>query len=574
MSALADATPGAAVVPLAEPVRAWRGDLGPLVVAVLATLAVWAPRLSGPIDLRYDAGVYYVLGTSLAEGRGYRLLNEPGEIEAIQYPPLLPLVVAAHQKMLGTSDPVVVGSWLRKSFCGLSAALALATYAVARLYLDRAAALLAALVSSLSLYTYFLSDLLFAELPFTLASALFILACRSTGRFAAPLAGLLAVSGYLLRSAGLALLAAWVGEAILRRRLRQAALRGMVALAPVVLWHAHVQRVVSSPSYGNPAYAYQRAPYQYYNVSYAENAVLVDPFRPEQGRAALRELPSRTIRNARALAPRLGEIVSAPRNFWTIALRGLAPLVGASRVPWRLTVACLVLLGLGATLGIASLARGGEILVPLYVAASLALVALTPWPAQFLRYVAPLAPFLAVGLLRAVVDGLRWLDGCGTRLRLAGRLGVGVAGVSLAALQAFTLHQNFRRYHVEVRYASRTGVGSTGRLLYYDEAWREFDAALAWLNRDAGPGDVVATSAPHWTHLRTGLKAVMPPFEPETGTAQRLLDSVPARYLVVDDLAFADMSRHYGASVARARPDLWTPVYSGEGGLRIYRRAD
>jgi hypothetical protein len=300
--------------------------------------------------------------------------------------------------------------------------------------------------------------------------------------------------------------------------------------------------------------------------------VLVDPFRPEQGRSTLRELPLRTLRNGRALAPRLGEIVSVPRNFWTIALRKLAPLVGATRVPWRLTVACLVLLGLGAMLGIASLARRGELLVPLYVVASLGLVALTPWPAQYLRYVSPLAPFLAVGLVRAAVDGIGRLDRAGSRLRAGGRLVLGMAGVAVGVLQAFTLDQNFRRYQSEVAYADRSGARSFGRLLYYDDAWREFDAALEWLKADARGGDVVATSAPHWTYLRTGLKAVMPPFEADPETAQRLLDSVPARYLIVDGLAFADMSRHYGAPVAKARPDLWTPVYAGDRGLRVYRR--
>ena len=48
-------------------------------------------------------------------GRGYRLLNEPGEIEAVQYPPLLPAIVAVHQLVLGTSDPTTVGRWLRLS---------------------------------------------------------------------------------------------------------------------------------------------------------------------------------------------------------------------------------------------------------------------------------------------------------------------------------------------------------------------------------------------------------------------------------------------------------------------------
>ena len=32
-------------------------------------------------------------GTSIAEGKGYRLLNEPGEIKAVRQPPLLPAFV-------------------------------------------------------------------------------------------------------------------------------------------------------------------------------------------------------------------------------------------------------------------------------------------------------------------------------------------------------------------------------------------------------------------------------------------------------------------------------------------------
>ena len=57
-----------------------------IVLAILLAMAVliWLPRLEGPIDLRWDGGVYYILGTSLAEGKGYKLLNEPGEIDAMR----------------------------------------------------------------------------------------------------------------------------------------------------------------------------------------------------------------------------------------------------------------------------------------------------------------------------------------------------------------------------------------------------------------------------------------------------------------------------------------------------------
>jgi hypothetical protein len=87
----------------------------------LLVVALWIPRFHGLIDLRWDGAVYYELGTSLAEGKGYRLLNEPGEILGNQYPPLFPLIIAAYQIVLGTSDPNVVGQFLRWIFqCGVT----------------------------------------------------------------------------------------------------------------------------------------------------------------------------------------------------------------------------------------------------------------------------------------------------------------------------------------------------------------------------------------------------------------------------------------------------------------------
>ena len=68
----------------------------------------------------------------LAEGKGYRLLNEPGEIEATQYPPLLPLVIAAHEWVLGSRDVIVIGHALRITFFLIYIAFTLAVYVLLR----------------------------------------------------------------------------------------------------------------------------------------------------------------------------------------------------------------------------------------------------------------------------------------------------------------------------------------------------------------------------------------------------------------------------------------------------------
>src|SRR4051812_10355422 len=102
--------------------------------ALLCILAVmaWLPRASGPIDLRWDGGAYYILGTSITHGQGYRLLNEPGSPNTTLHPPLLPMFVAVHQLLLSTADPLVVGRALRASACLLFALQALAIYVLLR----------------------------------------------------------------------------------------------------------------------------------------------------------------------------------------------------------------------------------------------------------------------------------------------------------------------------------------------------------------------------------------------------------------------------------------------------------
>ena len=224
-------------------------------IAVIAlALLLWAPRLSGPIDLRWDAGVYYLLGTSLAKGEGYRIASEPGSPEALQYPPLLPALVALHQWALATTDPAIVAPRLRGSYAALFVIYSLVVLALAKRYLSPGFALAATALCLLHIMTIFLSDLLFAELPFAVISVVFVLVAarglpmsrawvRETVSFA------LATAGFFLRTMGVVLLAAWVMEALIRRRWQLAVGRGALALIPIIVWQAHMARVRASDEY-------------------------------------------------------------------------------------------------------------------------------------------------------------------------------------------------------------------------------------------------------------------------------------------------------------------------------------
>jgi hypothetical protein len=554
--------------------RRWR-DLLSCAVLVLLWVAVWIPRLRGPIDLRWDASAYYILGTALAEGKGYRLLNEPEEIEAVQYPPLLPLIVAAQERALGSVDYLPVGSRLRLLFFVLSGVYLLAAYAVLRLFLAPPYALLGTALTAFSFESFLHpSDALYAELPFALTSMLFLL-CHLRGgwRGSGVAAGVLGAAAYLLRTAGIALLAAWVAESLLRRQFRQALVRGMVAAVPVLLWQSHVWRVTASEQYRRPAYSYQRAPYYYANVSYAENGRLADPFRPELGNSRPSDLPRRVLWNLMAVPGALGEstwVSSSSPDWFREKVRTR---LGLELPPNRLVADFLIVLGGVIVVGAALFAVSKRSFLPLYFGLTIALISLTPWPGQFWRYLAPLTPISALFLIHALLAaGARLARGGTSWGRTAGSFVVTVPLAGMLIVSCMVAG-SFLRNVPTVRHSDAHGNALTYRPLIYGGDWQVLDPALEWLSRHAGPGAVIASAVPHMTYLRTGHRAVLPPMETDPDRALRLMDEVPVSYVLLDEFDEPGISRRYAEPAIEHTSAGWRLVYATPGGgARVYER--
>lgn len=555
---------------------AWKPAWSYAAIVMLALL-LWVPRWAGPIDLRYDAAVYYVLGTSLAEGKGYRLLNEPGAPEGVQYPPLLPAAIAAVQKLAGTGDADVVAVWLRRGYALLFVGFAVAVLALARRFLPPLAALVAAALCVAQPNVYLVSDVLFTELPFTTAvvgMALVLQARRLAERTALRegAAFALGAAAFLLRSAGIAVLAAWVGEAVLRRQWKLAVGRAALAALPVLAWQAHVARVTASEDYERPAYAYQRADYQFYNVPYAENMALIDPFRPELGRATAGDWAARIGANLAAMPSALGEAVSGNAGFWRALVRGVGEeqvrearwLNGVARFP--LWVLCGFVVAGAVVLG-----RRREWLVVLFAAGSVALVCTTPWPGQFARYVTPIVPFFTIAAvlgMAAAVDYLRAQPRVLTR-RL--RWSVVALGGLVLTLQANGARVLFQERHREP--ATRVdGAGIMApRLFFYGRTWTEWQKAMDWTAQQASRDDVVATTSPHLLFLKTGLRAVMPPMEADPAKARVLLADAGVTWAIVDGLTFLDITRRYAQPALEGDPAKWERAMTF-GSAIVYRR--
>jgi hypothetical protein len=509
-------------------------------VVVALALLLWVPRLSGPIDLRWDAGVYYVLGTSLATGQGYRILSEPGAPEALQYPPLLPAIVALHQRVLGSINPAVVGPWLRLSFAALFLCYGLAALALARRYLRAGFAVIAVALSLLQVNTLFVSDLLFTEVPFALVSVLFVLVAVD-GRFASrpwlreALSFLLVSAGFLLRTAGVALLAAWVLESLVRRQWRLTVIRVLLSIIPVLMWQAHVTRVRGSYEYAHPAYEYQRAPYQFYNVSYAENVGPTGSAHAGSLYARGGALALRMAKNTCLLGKRLGEAVSNSEGYWRQLLwRAEESSLGHRIIPPRLLLVPIIALSLLVIGGMGVLLYRRAWLIPLIVGISLALICTTPWPDQFQRYLVPVMPFLAIGVVLAIYQAFFALRRSTKRAAVIGQLSLG--GVLLLALivqiQAVVDLFSVRKREGATFLPGRGFVGP--HLFFGDPLWRGWEQAVAWINEHSPPDAIAATPYCHLFYLRTGRHAVTPPVEPDPARTRQLLEGVPVSYVIVD----------------------------------------
>ena len=532
-----------------------RPDIAAAVLVVGVAVALWLPRTRGPIDLRWDAGVYYILGTSLAEGHGYRLLSEPGQIRAVQYPPLLPAIVAVHERLLGTSDPTTVGVWLRRTAFVVFVAFAVVLLWFFRSHLPMPEAVLGAAVSLLTMHLWFLSDTLFPEVWFGLATLLFLIFVRKRGA-AQVAAYAFALASYALRTVGVAAFVVWVADSVIRRRFREAAIRAMLALVPMVAWQGYVAMVEHSDEYTHPAYEYQRAPYMFYNVSYARNLALRDPFDPQKGSV---KLVRRVARDSLELSTSLGEILTIKRGYLEYGLQlvfgggAAAHRMIAAGVLGALWIVGLVLVGGGIVLQL----RHGDWPAPLYLLVYLGALSVTPFPAQYLRYLAPVA---ALPVLSALV-----------LLRMRGTRTTLLAFVPTLFLQLALVTHVYAREYEPVAYRDACDRPVAYSLFFYSASDRDFDDAVGYLRSHAHAPQIVAAGTPHWVYLRTGLQAVMPPFEHDPPKAQHLLERVPVDYLLVGRDVIE--SQRFTVPVVQTFPERWERVYSGTAGSwTVYRR--
>ena len=495
---------------------------------ITSRLQYWLPWLVGaltlvaavhaidplPVGVFYDDAQYVVLGKSLATGQGYRFLNLPGAPLGTHFPPGYPALLALLWRVSPTfPENVALMKFANAILLGV---VAMVTYRFAHrtLALPSGLAAAASLAGAATIPSLLLSSSIMSE-PLFMALLLPVLVwseretsdSRETSSIGSPLLlGTVAGALALVRTHGIALVAAIVVAYFVRRRRREAALATAAALMAVAPW------LVWVAAHNGALPPLVRGAYGSY-VSW-----LVSGFR-EQGFHLL--------------------VVTLPDNvatIWMSIVRSIVP-----DVHWSLDVLVGCVFFALTAIGARTCWRRARV-TTLFVIFYFAIVVV--WPFSPLRFVWGIWPlvmlFPAVGLATAwSTSAVRQnAQRRGALIAATVALSVGILGFNVRGYEHAWWSSN-ARYHA-----------------------RRVLPQLAWVARATRPGDVIASDAEAAVYLYTGRLAVpitsftageyareRTPVE-QTQIVSQLLDQYHPHYVLATSPQVIDAA----ARLSRSRP--------------------
>lgn len=346
------------------------------IIFLVAYNYIYDPKL----DLNGDNVNYYLLGRSIAHGKGYTQLARADEPPAHHFPPGYPALIAVVFTLVSENVAAV------KLFNGLLLIFAawLLYILVRRITADQQVAFAVALMVLLNTHFLRSATIMMSEVPFFFFSLLtFYLFLRlnlEQNQLRRPgfylFLACLSLT-YYIRTLGITLFGGIMLYLLIQRRWKYLAILPVSYIALALPWVIRGQQQGGS--------------------SYIGQLLAVNPYRPELGRAGLGDIITR-----------LGNNIT--RYVTTEIPNGLLPFIPAdyqstTGVQWVLGLALCALVGYG----IYRLEPRYRLLISGYLAGTGVILLL--WPDVWFgtRFLLPVIPFLLVGLLTALSDLLRRL---------------------------------------------------------------------------------------------------------------------------------------------------------------------
>jgi hypothetical protein len=217
-----------------------REQFAPLLLALLAILAVVVNIEPFPVGVYQDDGIYTVLAKSLATGHGFRYLHLPDAPNATHYPPLYPLFLAG----LWTAFPsfpanITLFKFANAAFLGVAAFMAL-RFARRQVGMSHWTAILSAGAFTICAPLVLHAVMVLSESMFLAALFPVLIACeraaRTGNRRDALIAGAAAGALALIRTVGAVAIPATALVLAIRKRWVPAALVWLAGLAVMLPW--------------------------------------------------------------------------------------------------------------------------------------------------------------------------------------------------------------------------------------------------------------------------------------------------------------------------------------------------
>ena len=382
--------------------NAARANAAAIVLSAIAA-AIYALRLDDAAGLIVDDAWYILLAKALASGEGYRLISSATVAVMPAVPPGFPAVLApvfllvpAFPDNLALLKLISIAAMAGVGVC------CWIDFTRHRGVPNAQATLLAGIVVLTPAFVFLATSTVMAECVFTVALMLAVLAVErvirqeSTQFRAAMLAGVSLAAVVLIRSAGVAAIAAAIAYLLLHRRWHQLAVCAMTAAVCVLPWQLYAADNAPSASDsfahgGTIAYSYRE---------------LLQMARPGDVRATVTpgEAVVRGVTNVAGIAARDVGAIIAPVLFRGAHESGQEVVsVGASgrgsmgAAPGTIVIS--LMLSLGIVAGVVR-SRAWFSLPALVVAATVAIIAAVG--AETYRYVVPLTPFLVLFFWRGL----------------------------------------------------------------------------------------------------------------------------------------------------------------------------
>lgn len=481
-------------------------------VALWLFFTIYLLRLDRVVGMVVDDAWYIALAKSLATGHGYQMINAPTPGIQPIVPPIFPALLAVCWRLYPDFPDNL---WLLKS---VSIAAMLGVGLVAFIYFKRDRELPLYLAMGIAAATVFYPPLAFHATSMVMSECVFMLVqlaaivviergarrkkANATWRYVA-LGGTLAATAYLIRSAGIGLLAASVLYLVKERCPRQALIVGFIIAISGGSWVAYSRSHAPTPEQRDEQSGSILEPY---NEQFWHRVA----GNPSAGSITAGELPSRVWKNFTEIS-RVDMGAVPLYAFYRAVAPGQQVLLSQMAVWLSLALTAL------AIIGFIAVSRERMTLAEFVTPLSLATSVLWGWE-QF-RFLLPLIPFLIFYQLM----GLRAVFLLCQRLRRYGSDRIGSDGMRSEPTRSLPLPVPYQRAIWMILTTSAWVIAALNIYANFLFIQKQYDprARMQWhsdfaenetllrqvaekLPKDA----VLATQNPALVHLFTGHKTV------------------------------------------------------------------